>query len=45
MGNWKKPMAERGPKVSTAIRDPATIMSHGMGWLATRFAMDMDVPQ
>jgi hypothetical protein len=34
MGSWKKPIAERGPKVSTAISEPAMMMSHGMGRLA-----------
>jgi len=31
MGNWKKPMAERGPKVSSAISDPLTMISQGRG--------------
>lgn len=30
IGSWKKPMAERGPKVSMAIRAPATMISQGM---------------
>ena len=30
IGSWKKPMAERGPKVITAISDPARMMSQGM---------------
>ncbi len=29
MGSWKKPIAERGPKVSAAIRQPQTMISHG----------------
>ena len=30
IGSWKNPMAERGPKVITAISDPARMMSQGM---------------
>jgi hypothetical protein len=29
IGNWKKPMAERGPKVSMAIMEPAAMISQG----------------
>jgi hypothetical protein len=29
MGSWKKPMAERGPKVSAAMRQPQTTISQG----------------
>ena len=29
IGSWKKPMAERGPKVSAAIRQPQMMISHG----------------
>ncbi len=35
IGSWKKPMAERGPKVSTAISEPAMMISHGKPGLAT----------
>ncbi|MNL05447.1 hypothetical protein D3C87_1260460 [compost metagenome] len=38
MGSWKKPIAERGPKVMTAISDPATMIAQGMVW---RVACDM----
>ncbi len=41
IGNWKKPMAERGPNVMTAISDPAAIISQGMLW---RVACDMNIP-
>ena len=27
-GSWKKPMVERGPKFSAAIRQPQVIMTH-----------------
>ena len=30
IGIWKKPIAERGPKVRSAIRQPAAIASHGV---------------
>jgi hypothetical protein len=29
IGSWKKPIAERGPKVSAAIRQPLAMMSQG----------------
>ena len=29
IGSWKKPIAERGPKVSAAIRQPQMMISHG----------------
>ena len=35
IGNWKKPIAERGPKVSAAIRQPQMMMSHGTDRAAT----------
>jgi hypothetical protein len=31
MGNWKKPIAERGPKVISAIRQPHAMSSNGNG--------------
>ena len=29
IGSWKKPIAERGPKVIAAIRQPQMMISHG----------------
>jgi hypothetical protein len=29
MGSWKKPIAERGPNVSAAMRQPQTTISQG----------------
>ena len=40
MGNWKKPMAERGPKVSAAIRQPQMMISHGTDLAAPDLAAD-----
>jgi len=30
IGSWKKPMADRGPKVKSAISAPAEMISQGM---------------
>ena len=34
IGNWKKPIAERGPKDISAISDPAMMISQGRGGMA-----------
>ncbi len=43
IGNWKKPIAERGPKVSAAIRQPHMMISQGRlgapDWAETVFGM------
>ena len=43
IGSWKKPIAERGPKVSAAIRQPQMMISHGTRpagrWVAVIVAM------
>ena len=34
IGSWKKPIAERGPKVSAAMAQPQMMISHGTAFLA-----------
>src|SRR5690606_28785587 len=36
MGSWKKPMAERGPKLMAAIRQPHNTISQGKDGAACR---------
>ena len=38
MGSWKKPMAERGPNVMAAIRQPQAMISQGRPDAAGRAA-------
>ena len=43
IGSWKKPIAERGPKVSAAIRQPQVMMSQGRLGLPGRATVDCDM--